>query len=123
MNTELLEQIYTSIKGAVSGTTSHVYYFDLPSDELLNEVTVTYEVNNTSNVSTFEGEALKIFALEIKINVPSNNQLSILDQLSIYIKQSVDCLSVNHIRLNNEDRFKDTELNIYTMFLQYELQY
>src|SRR5690242_18035784 len=124
MNKPLLE----SIKNALTTASNcpHVYYLHLPSKELLRYFTVTYEVQNPENVGTYEDkESIKIYSLRVNLNAP---ELSNLENKSIYIKNGVYSLrsadpKVRSVVLANEQNFWDSELNIYTEYLNFEIQY
>jgi hypothetical protein len=126
MNQALLTDIYNQIKKAISGSTSHIYFLYLPSEELLSEITVTYELNNTDNENTFDSkEAIKYYSLKIKLNAPT---ASVLENESIYIKRSIYALvnvnqKVQYINLVTEELFFDSELNVFTEFLNFEIHY
>ena len=126
MNKALTENIYSALRVAVSGLTQHIYFYQLPNEELLSELTVVYTVENTSNLFTFEDpEAAKTYSLTVQINDVSASQFS---DLTVFIKESIYGLTVSnervkHIRLNNEELFYDDELNIWTQYLRFEIQY
>lgn len=122
----LKSDIYNQIKGAVSGTTEHVYFLYLPSDELLSELTVVYELNNTGNENTFDSpEAEKVYSLQVKLNAPSSN---LFEQNSIYIQQAVQRLkainaNIGNVSLTTDTTFYDSELEVFTNFLNFEIKY
>jgi hypothetical protein len=126
MNKSLLTNIYNAIKSAVSGSTSEVHFIYLPDEALLKLVSVTYQVDNTSNESTFDSlNALKVYSLKVKINAPQSSQL---ENLSIYIQNKIQSLTsidnkVKYVKLITEDLFFDNELKIYTEFVSFEIQY
>lgn len=126
MNTILQNNIYSQLKSAVSGETSHVYFLYLPSTELLEEITVVYELNNSENEDTFDSkEATKIYGLRVQINAPTS---SLFGDISIYIKAKVYNLvqvdeNVKHVKLLDEQLFYDDELKVFTEFLRFEIQY
>jgi hypothetical protein len=126
VNQTLLESVYNQIKSAVSATTEHVYFLFLPSEELLQEdLTITYELNNTDNEDTFDSkEALKYYSLRIKMNAPTVRSFS---NSSVFIKGNIYVLNqinsdVKQIRLVTEEVFYDSELKVFTEYLQFELQ-
>jgi hypothetical protein len=123
VNSTLLRNVYTGLKSSLSGFTTHVYYLYLPSQELLTEFTVTYEMNNVANEDTFDSkEAVKTYSLIIKSNSPTANSFG---DSSIYIKNAIYSLTnsgVNCIKLVSEEVFYDSELNVFTEYLNFELQ-
>lgn len=126
MNTSLQSNILNQIKSAVSGTTSQVHFLHLPDRKLLKEVTVTYQVQQTDNETTFDSlEGLKTYQLQININAPTAISFG---NLSIYIRDAIKRLvqideNVHYVRLNTEDVFWDDELEIFTELQLYEIQY
>lgn len=127
MNTALQTSTYNAIKNAVSAITSNVYWLHLPSDDLLNTYSVTYGLNNSANESTFDSpDATRTYSLRINLNAPSADDS--FRNLSIYIRDAVYRLSqtvenVRYVRLVTEDAFFDPDLEVYTEFQQYEIQY
>lgn len=126
MNQTLLENIYNQLTEAVSGTTQHVYFLHLPSDDLLQEFTVVYELNNTENENTFDSpEAEKVYSLQVKLNAPTVN---LFLQHSIYIKNAVLRLkainaNIGNVSLTTDTTFYDGEFKVFTNFLNFEIKY
>jgi hypothetical protein len=121
MNQQLLKAIYDQLKAA--NVTQYVYFLLLPSEDLLQQLTATYELNNIENEDTFDSqEAQKTYRLKIKINAPSTD---LITTNSIYIKQKVYALkgmnNIKHVKLIIEDLFYDSELKVYTEFQEYEI--
>lgn len=121
MNKLLLDSIYSTIYATVSATTKHVYFDFLPDQELLKQLTVVYELQNTSNEQTFDSkESNRLYELSVKINAP---QLANLSSLSIYnLRESIYKLQVSHIRLIDEASFYDSDLKVWTNTTRFEVQ-
>lgn len=126
MDNTLLQSVYNQLKSAVSATTAHVYYLFLPSQELLAEaLTVTYEIRNTDNESLFDSrDALRYYRVRVNLNSTSPTNFG---TNSIYIRGKMSALTtvntdVKYVRLLTEDVFYDNELNVFTSFLEFEVQ-
>lgn len=124
MNTTLIEQIRNQI--LLAGTTTDVFYYHLPSDKYLDRLTVTYELNNTSNNATFEDkEAVKEYSLQININAPSiTHFVNVAENIKskVYGLNTVNS-KVKSINLEDEDSFYDNDLKIFTLHLNFSIQY
>jgi hypothetical protein len=123
MNQAVLTAIYNQLKAA--NVTQYVYFLQLPSEELLQQLTVTYELTNTSNEDTFDTkEAQKTYRLRIKINAPTASQITACS--SIY-KQKMYKLKgtagIDHVKLIDEEIFVDSELKVHTEYQAYDLIY
>lgn len=119
MNKILQNNIYTALKNALSGTTVDIYFLYLPNEDLLKKVTCIYEINNTDNLNTFESkEALKTYTLRIKINASTSKDFS---NYSDRIKTKIYALG-NMVTLVDEEIFYDSELDIYTEYIQFEIK-
>jgi len=119
MNKILQDTIYSSLKEALFGTTVDVYFLYLPNEELLKRVTCVYEINNTDNLNTFDSkEAIKAYTLRIKLNAPTSKDFS---DYSDRIKSKMYTVG-NMVTLIDEELFFDSELNIFTEYLQFEVK-
>jgi hypothetical protein len=118
MNTNLQCQIFNGLKSVLSGYTSHVYFLYLPNEKLLNCLTCVFELNNRDNIATFESkEAIKTYSLKVKLNAPDTTQFG---NLSTLIKTKMYTVG-KMVRLVDEEVFYDNQLEVFTEFIQFEV--
>jgi hypothetical protein len=122
LKTNIKNQLYK----AVSGNTEHVYFYELPNEDLLKTLTLTYELNNTGNDSTYDSRnSTRNFELQVNINNPTT---PLIDHLSIYIMNEVFNLKtvddrVRNVQLLNQFQDRNPDLKIYTEVQRYNIVY
>lgn len=120
---ELKEAIYTKLKEALPSHQEKIFYMYLPHESFLNGLSVTYTLENTSNQSFYDAkDAIRTYNLEININDTNTN---FLDNASIYIREKINSLRnnvVSIVQLIDEQEILDSETNLISRVLRFELK-
>jgi hypothetical protein len=125
---QLLIDIRTQLRDALSAQTTHVHYDHLPNKKLLSEFCCTFEVQNNENINTFDTrEAVKGYALEVKLNNPTEGEIidaAVFIKNAIYGLMTIDS-SVAMVTLDEEDFFFNSEVTqpgVWQGYFRFNLQ-
>jgi hypothetical protein len=125
MVTDIINSVDSIIRLALTGITSNIFFYELPNTEMLEQFTVTYEVDNNEPDATFtNAEQVATYNVQVKLNGKKRTEVI---TNSIYVRSAFKNLigksTFRTIVLGNEQFIWDDELKVYTNNLNYKIQF
>jgi hypothetical protein len=122
MITDSIDLIDSALKTALTGITSNIFYLEIPNEEILDQFTVTYQINGKEPVQTFYAISV-LDSYELQIKISSRKRAEVITN-SIYVQQGMNNLigKVKAISFVNYAIEFDEDLNKYSNNLTYNFQ-